>query len=256
MIPVLFDSKATDFSTNGLGRLTDAISCTVTEERNGSFELEMTYPIQGIHYLDISYSMIIVAKPSRKNTYQAFRIYEMSKPLDGQVTIKARHISYQLSYIPTVPFSADTAIGALNGLKNYATENCPFTFESDVTTAGSFIFQVPYSIRSLLGGQDGSVLDTFGGEYEWDNWRVILHSSRGSNNGVVLRYGKNITDLTQEESIENTVTGIFPYWYKEVSSTVDTEDDDGNTTSETTTSQVLVKLDSPVQSDNAESMAE
>lgn len=252
MIPVLFDSKATDFSTNGLGRLTDAISCTVTEERNGSFELEMTYPIQGIHYSDISYSMIIVAKPSRKNTYQAFRIYEMSKPLDGQVTIKARHISYQLSYIPTVPFSADTAIGALNGLKSYATENCPFTFESDVTTAGSFIFQVPYSIRSLLGGQDGSVLDTFGGEYEWDNWRVILHSSRGSNNGVVLRYGKNITDLTQEESIENTVTGIFPYWYKEVSSTVDTEDDDGNTTSETTTSQVLVKLDSPVQSDNAE----
>ena len=255
MIPIIFDSTATDFSTNGIGRLVDAISCTVTEERNGSFELELEYPIQGQHYNYLSYSMIILAKPSNKATFQAFRIYEMSKPLNGQVTIKARHISYQLSYIPTVPFSADTAIGALNGLKSYATENCPFTFESDVTTAGSFIFQVPYSIRSLLGGQDGSVLDTFGGEYEWDNWRVILHSSRGSNNGVVLRYGKNITDLTQEESIENTITGIFPYWYKEVSSTVDTGDDDSDTdtstSSETTTTQVLVKLDSPVQSDNA-----
>lgn len=251
MIPVLFDSKATSFSSNGLGRLTDAISCTVTEERNGSFELEMVYPIEGIHYSDISYSKIIVAKPSRKNTYQAFRIYEISKPLSGQVTIKARHISYQLSYIPTVPFSADTVSGALSGLKNYATENCPFNLTADFTSGASFIFQVPYSIRSLLGGQDGSILDVYGGEYEWDNWNVILHKNRGTNSGVVLRYGKNITDLTQEESIENTITGIFPYWFKEVSSTVDTENEDGSTTSETTSSEVLVKLDSPVQSDKA-----
>ena len=251
MIPVLFDSKATSFSTNGLGRLTDAISCTVTEERNGSFELEMVYPIEGIHYSDISYSKIIVAKPSRKQTYQAFRIYEISKPLSGQVSIKARHISYQLSYIPTVPFSADTASGALAGLKSHATENCPFNLTCDFTSGATFIFKVPYSIRSLLGGQDGSILDVYGGEYEWDNWDVTLHKNRGTNSGVVLRYGKNITDLTQEESIENTVTGIFPYWFKEVSSTVDTENEDGSTTSETTSTEVLVKLDSPVQSDKA-----
>ena len=100
MIPVLYDAGERDFTSNGLGRLYDAISCTVTEERNGSFELEMTYPVSGIHYKDILKERIIFAVPADGKKEQPFRIYKISKPMKGITTISARHVSYQLSFVP------------------------------------------------------------------------------------------------------------------------------------------------------------
>ena len=95
MIPVLYDAGEKDFTSNGLGRLYDAIFCTVTEERNGSFELEMTYPVSGIHYKDILKERIIYAVPADGKKEQPFRIYKISKPMKGITTISARHVSYQ-----------------------------------------------------------------------------------------------------------------------------------------------------------------
>ena len=160
MIPVLFSSAETEFKSNGLGRLSSALGCLVTEERNGQYELEMVYPITGEHFKDIALNNIIFATPADGKSQQAFRIYKISKPIDGNVTIDARHISYQLSKIPTLPKGreARSAAAALNMLKAGAVEPCPFSFESDVTRAGTYSLSVPSSIRSQLGGVEGSVL--------------------------------------------------------------------------------------------------
>ena len=215
MKPILFNSDATRFDTNGVGRLSDCISCEVTEKRNGAFELTMVYPVTGAHFSEIAHSAIIVAKPSARRSLQAFRIYRITKPLAGRVTVYAQHISYQLNHIPVKPFTAGSVTAALSGLVENAAEDCPFTFTTDVTTAGSFVAPVPGSIRSYLGGQTGSILDLYGGEYEWDNYSVKLLSARGVDNGYTIRYGKNLTDLTQDLNIEQTYTGILPYWKSE-----------------------------------------
>ena len=212
MIPILFKSDATDFTTNGIGRLTDAIRCTVTEERNGQYELEMQYPMDGQYYSEIRTSSIIAAVPYDGAKIQAFQVYKISRVLGGRVTISAQHISYRLNWIPVMPFSASSLADTLEKIKANSAENNPFTFDADFTSAVSCGFTIPTGCKSVLGGVDGSVLDTYGGEYEWDNFTVKLHRNRGSEKPITLLYGKNITDLTQEEVISNTYTGVCPYW--------------------------------------------
>ena len=216
MKPILFTENSTDFTTNGIGRLSDAISCVVREERNGQYELEMVYPESGAHFSEIAIRGIIVAKPSANSSVQPFRIYKISRPINGKVTIEAQHISYDLTKNVTMPFSVTASASAcyqtLQNLKSHAVETCPFSFTTDVTTVASYIQTVPGSIRSRLGGVAGSVLDQFGGEYEWDGYTVKLYRDRGTTRDITLRYGKNITDLEQEENIANTVTGVVPYW--------------------------------------------
>lgn len=214
MIPILFDKNATVFTTNGLGRLTEAITAEVTEQRNGSYEMTLVYPITGRLYSEISNGSIIVVKPSPAGSYQAFRVYKISRPINGLVTLYCRHLSYWLSYIPVKPFSASTLAGALSGFVTNALEPCPFTFSADFVSASSYEVDLPGSIRSYLGGQRGSIIDVYGNgaEWEFDNFSCILHAHRGQDRGVVLRYGKQITDLKQEENIENTITGVYPYW--------------------------------------------
>lgn len=216
MRPILFDENATNFTTNGEGRL-DCISCKVTEERNGQYELEMQIGIDATHADQIRANSIIVVIPSDGAGLQPFRVYRMTKPIDGRFIVYAHHISYQLNMIPTMPFSVTASVSACNNtlqaLKNNAAEDCPFTFWTDVTTVSAYKQDIPASIRSRLGGVEGSVLDQFGGEYEWDNYTVKLHAHRGvTTPNVSLRYGKNITDLKQEANIANTITGICPYW--------------------------------------------
>lgn len=218
MIPILYESNTTSFNTNGIGRLSDAITCTVTEERNGQYELQMTYPLDGALYNDLQVSRIIWAVPSDGEEEQAFRIYKVSRPISGIVTVYAEHISYQLSCVPVSRYSSTSAAAAMSGLASHAAVDCPFTFWTDLTTSGDFSVDAPAGIRSMLGGTEGSILDVFGGEYKWDNYVVRLYAHRGADNGVTLRYGKNITDLQQEENITNTVTGVYPYW----------QDSDGN----------------------------
>ncbi|MBQ3991295.1 MAG: phage tail protein [Bacteroidales bacterium] len=212
MIPILYDSNETQFISNGLGRLSDAISCKVTEEANGAYELTMQYSITGKHYNDLAMTRYIYAKPSDGKDPQPFSIYKISKPLNGICTIYAEHISYQLNYIPVMPFRASSCLLALQGLKENAAEDCPFNFYTDKTVETEYVMTEPAMLRARLGGTEGSILQRYKGEFEWDKWDVHLWNHRGIDNGVVLRYGKNITSLTQDESIENTYTGVCPYW--------------------------------------------
>lgn len=213
MIPILYPANETSFTSNGLGRLPDATECIVTEERNGVYELRMLYPVEGLHFSDILINRFIYAVPADGKGKQPFRIYSIGKPLNGIVEINAEHVSYQLSHIPLAPFTAGSAVAAMAGLKTNAAEACPFTFWTDKEVTGNFKVTEPASIRSMLGGTTGSILDVFGtGEYEFDCYNVKLHLHRGIDNGVTLRYGKNITDIKQEENIANTYTGVMPYW--------------------------------------------
>lgn len=212
MNPVLYESTESTFETNGLGVLSDTISCQVVEERNGIFEITLEYPLTGIHYQEIKQRRIIFVKPNPYEDPQPFRIYRITKPLSGKITVYAQHISYDLSGVPVSPFSSGSVTGALSGLKTNAAVTNPFSFWTDKTSTGDFAVTAPTSTRTLLGGSDGSILDVFGGEYKFDRWTVRLYNNRGKNSGVSIRYGKNLMDLQQDENISNVVTGIYPYW--------------------------------------------
>jgi len=208
MKPVLFAPTATAFTTNGLGKLSDAASCTVKETRNGAFELTLKYPIEGIHYAEIQQRSIILAKPNPVDLAQPFRVYRISKPINGLVTVYAYHISYDLTGIPVSPYSAASVQAALAGFSTNAVATNPFTFWSDMTSSGDFIVKSPASVRSLLP----TVLEVYGGEYKYDKYTVRLYQQRGVNRGVTIRYGKNLTDLKQDENCSNVYTGVYAYY--------------------------------------------
>lgn len=213
MIPILYAGNETNFLNNGLGRLSDAIKCTVEEERNGTYELEMTYPITGIHFEDIQESNIILARSEDGGVNQAFIIYKISKPLNGIVTINAQHISYLLNGFVVMPFTASSLADAMSKINTNAVLTTGFTFSTDVSITKPFTLDAPRSIRSLLGGEEGSLLDTYGGhDYYFNNFNVSLLADRGNDNGVTIRYGKNLTDLKAVSDMTNVYTGIVPFW--------------------------------------------
>lgn len=232
MIPVLYNEEETEFITQGIGALSDAISCKVVEELNGSYELTMQYPVTGLHFSDIILNRLILADHAPNRQSEPFQIYKISKPINGVVTIYAEHISYRLSYIPVSPFTANTCVEALNGLKEHADEPCQFTLYTDKSTIAEYKQIIPHSFRELLGGVDGSILDTYRGEYEFNRFNIRFTQHRGVyKKSASIRYGKNLTDLKQEESIENTVTGIYPYW--QGTKTITSTSSDGETVSKT-----------------------
>lgn len=213
MIPRLVNTYP--FTGTGI-TLTDTISCKVTEERNGAFELEMVVATTTPYFEEIKEGRYILAKPNHTQGAQAFEIYEISRPINQRVTIRAHHISYRLSFIPAEPFSCTGITNTLNGLISHSMETNPFTFTTTITNEQSTYNQTaPASIRSRLGGTEGSVLDVFGGEYVWDNLTVSLLLHRGQDNGVQLRVAKNISALEQTTNLENVVTGALPYWSNE-----------------------------------------
>ena len=210
MIPVLYAANTTDFSSFGLGVLTDTISCEVTEERNGVFECLLKYPVSGQHYGLITKECIIKAKPNDTAGDQAFRIYRITKPLNGIVTIYGQHISYDLANVPVLPFSTESRSPQLI-LSQLLSGDTRFTGWTDYSDAKAFSVTQPKSVRACLGGTDGSMLSKWHGEFEWDNFTVKFHSHRGRKTGVVIEYGKNLTALEQDEDNSGVYTALLPY---------------------------------------------
>ena len=213
--PILYKADETDFSHLGLGILTDTIECMVTEERNGMYELKMQYPIDGAGFEDIKNDRLIKADASNDLKDQRFKIIRITKPAKGFVTIYAEHISYLTQDLPLEPivnYSGD-ALTALNIWKNNIVDNHPFTVYSDISTIGSgkWTINEVENARRALGGVQGSMLDTYGGEYRFDNYHIGLYAQRGNDSGTLIAHGKNLTDLEQEEEIATTYTSIYPY---------------------------------------------
>lgn len=337
MIPILFETNGTDFTSNGIGRLTDAISCVITQNNEGTYELEMVYPITGIYANEITNNRCIYAKPERGKGNQPFIIRNIEKTIDGKMKITARHKCYDLSYyaclqfgkaenlpykytpslydsqehligilteytslevvventkwvmtlkypvngtyasyiipdnyiyaqpkigrelvmfditfvdigateitvtakatkVPRVPSERNmmTVIEALGNVSSHteAIQHCPFTFSVDpiatddtwVTEKREFWSDMPKPMKQLLFGSEGSILDIFGGEWEFDHDQCILHEERGNDNGVEYRYGKNITDITERINIDEIYTHAFSFWKGTESSSTNTED--------------------------------
>lgn len=213
MIPILFESTAKTFDTFGIGVLRDTTSCEITEERNGQYELVLKYPINGLLYGYIKKEHIIVAKPNDLACNQAFRIYKISVPINGIITVNATHISYDLVTIGVTPFSlANSSVSQCGEtLLQKAVIPHSFTYQTDMSKAADFGATIPVSVRSLMGGSKGSLLDLFGGEFEWDNFKIYQHSARGLDRGVVIEYGKNLTKFEHSSDITNVYTHVLPY---------------------------------------------
>ena len=213
MIPVLYEKEELLFTSNGLGKLTDCISCYVTEERNGVYELEMQYPNTGKLFDQLTRGRYIYTTHDDGKDPQAFQIYKISKPINGVCTYFAQHISYQLSKIVVKPFTAVSCADAIAKLKTNSLIYNNFNFWTDKSVGGAYSVKKPSSIRSLLGGQENSILDQYGtGEYEFDMFTVKLHLHRGSDKGMTIRYGKNLTDFNMDVDYGDTYTAVAPYW--------------------------------------------
>ena len=212
MIPILYPTITEGVvPTNyGAGVLTDCLACEVKEERNGSYELTMTYAASGIHAEDLVPNACIMAKPNFTDDPQLFRIYKIGKNMTGRFDVYAQHISYDLSGKVIETGSADSAILACSLLESAAGG---FTIDTDKVVSAPFEITEPSSVRSWFGGKAGSLLDVFGtGEFHYDNFRCSFLLHRGADRGVQIRYGKNLTELSQEISIENIVTSVLPYY--------------------------------------------
>lgn len=211
MIPILYKTvvEGTVPSDYGVGVLTDCITCEIKEQRNGEYELELTYAATGIHAEEIAVESVIKAKPNFTDDPQLFRIYKVGKEMAGKFTVNAHHISYDLSGKVITTGSAGSCAAACDLLSN-AADN--FTITTDKTATGDFTVTQPASVRSWFGGKEGSLLDVYGGEWKYDNYTATLYQNRGADRGVTIRYGKNLTALSQEIDTSNLVTGIIPFY--------------------------------------------
>lgn len=214
MIPILYNRDETRFITNGIGRLSDCTRFVVTEERNGIYEAEFDYPITGAHFDEIKVGKIVACTHDDKHDIQPFIIYARSIPdLNGIVTFNAHHISYRLCDVVVMPYTAGSVAAALEGIGTNSVNSNPFTFWTDKTTVATFTNDVPRLARNMLGGEENSILDVYGGgDYEFDLFEVKLHASRGQDSDVEIRYSKNMTNLSQTISEENSYNAVVPYW--------------------------------------------
>ena len=213
MIPILYEAKTSDFTGNGTGFLRDATECTVKEVRNGTFELTLKYPENGVYADKITEDAIIKAKPNNKDNDQLFRIYKSGKTIAGVNTFYAEHISYELNSNPICQpvIEGKNPQQAIEQVLSQAAVPNNYTAWSDIQTHNSTSVDDVVSVRKMLGGVEGSILDTWGGEYQFDNFTIKLWKERGKDTGETIRYGKNLITAEQEKNIANAVTAIFPY---------------------------------------------
>ena len=220
MKPILYESTETLFQSNGLGMLSSCISCHVVEERNGQYECEFECPVDGIHYSDIIEGRIVLVSHDESGDLQPFDIYGHSKTINGVTTFYAHHISYRQNGITVKPFTASSLSQTLTKIKQNSINTNPFNYSTDKSVSASFQLTNPKPLRSILGGEEGSLLDVYGtGEYEWDRFNVKLWLHRGTDSGVVVRYGKNLISLQDDIDYSNSYNGIVPFWYGQNSPT-------------------------------------
>lgn len=198
MFPILYENITAGIvpSHNGLGVLSDAISCRIEQERNGAYQLTMEYSASGIHAEELALRRIIKAKPNPTDDPQLFRIDRIGKVMNGRFSVYAKHVSYDLSGYEISSGTASSAVDACALLEASASG---YTITTDKTATGSFRITEPSSVRSWFGGKTGSFLDVFGtAELKYDNFDIQFLLHAGENRNVTIRYGKNLLELSQE----------------------------------------------------------
>lgn len=217
MNPILYSPYETVFDHNGIGVLSECMSCLCTEVLNGSYEITLTYPVSGIFQNSIALNSVIKVKPNYRDNPQPFRVYRITKDIDGYITVKAAHLCYDTAGIPVMPFMASSlqdAIVNINERQNLENES-EFVITADYSVAGDITVNVPTSLRALMGGSENSLNYIYGGEYHYDGYVTELLYRRGRDVGSSIRYGKNILDFEHEADCEELYTAVFGYWYRE-----------------------------------------
>lgn len=214
--PILYEATETDFFHLGLGPLTNAVKAIVTEERNGNFILEVTVLIEDTIFPNIQENQILKVDSGHFLKDQQFRIKRIVPNHSGKAEIYAEHISYlasEMALKPEMTLHNLTGQQALESWSNGLIGEHPFVVQSDIETVHSTSWRIDkvQNARQALGGVKGSILDTWGGEYQFDNYHISLLKKRGKPANAVLAYGRNITDFEQEKNITNTYTSLYPF---------------------------------------------
>lgn len=221
MKPVLFEHNVLDFSGHGLGTLADATSCKVSCEENGAYDLTMTYPIVGAHAKDLAERRIILAKPSPEENSQPFRIYKILRPMDGNLQVYAHHLSYDLNDCILKPISGSSLGSVISQLSGNVVGDCNFIFaydypakeSADDGTIGSFELEKPMTLRAaMLANSSNNIASTYKGVWIFDGLKCTLKRKDVVDRGAVIKYGVNLIDLSQERSLEEVYTHVYPYW--------------------------------------------
>lgn len=238
MIPKLYskgvwvtENGSTVFEKSFEGMLHEALSCKVTQTLDSgyTYTLEMKYPITGAYFHSIKCRSIIYAAADAVHAPQLFEVYRVSTPINGVITVYAQHVSYMLASLPVPLFDPLSASNALYRIQRASSDIVPHGFtieldpESDISQSTATMGNaVPRSVRSALVGDEGSFVDTFGGEIEFDDFKVTVKDHIGEEKNVRITYGFNMTAFEHDENMTNVYTGIYPY---AVTSIVDS---DGN----------------------------
>lgn len=224
---ILFEENELNFTSLGLGVLKDAKSCDVNETLNDLFELEMEYPYNGVLYDQLKIDRIIFAPPNPYDESQPFRIYSISKPIKGYVTIKAQHLSYDLNGIPCKPINAGSLRDACDKIQNGSLIEHNFKFYTDKSESKTFKTTGYYNMRALLMGDENSLLGKFDLEAKFDKYNIYLLSRRGADKGATISYAKNLKDITHDINYEKLYNGVYPFYHQESQQTTTNTTMDG-----------------------------
>jgi len=213
MIPRLYAAGTTSFTTEGLGALADTMSCVATTAVNGVPSLSMEYPIAGVHAAEIGERCIIVADRDRTRKAQPYMIKTVDKNTPGIMKIYAEHLAVcLLDGIGLEPYTASGITNAIAGLSTHATDPLPVTVSTQLSSSAAFNHAAPSTVKRALGGMEGSLLDTYGGEWDFNTLQAVLMPRTGTDNGVIIRWGKNLTELKVSIDWSGVYTGIYPFW--------------------------------------------
>jgi len=214
MRPILFNKDEQSFDTYGLGEL-NVTKGTVTRERNGNYTLYAEIPVNDPAVASLEKEMKLKADAGLRTKNQTFEISRIVKDSSNIVKIYGQHISHKLEYMAVAngrPFSGP-ASAALAIWQNATIGDLRFDVWSDIQTMGKGVFDISKmeNARQALGGVEGSILDIYGGEYEFDNMTVRLHKQLGRTAPTVLEYGRNILSAESDETIESSYTSVLPF---------------------------------------------
>ena len=213
MRPILYEQNERVFDTNGMGILHDAISAEVTEVRNAEFELELKYPVGGEWAQALTQNRYILVKPNDYDEPHAFRIYEIEKEVDSnQITVKGVTKTDELSGNVIKPLSIKSAIpsAAWEQLKRVAVDPIEYNFISDIQTSKDTNMDIR-NVLNAIAGEEGSFIDTWGGEIKRTNNTIYLYSKRGKDHVTTIRPRKNLKNVKVKSSMAGKFTRILPY---------------------------------------------
>lgn len=223
---ILFEDFETQFTSLGLGVLSDAIEPLVNTTYDGTFTFTMKYPITGKKYKEIRVGRIVYCKANPFDEAQPFRIWSITRPINGIVTVDAYHISYDMNGIPVKPLDGKNLNEVLAQIQNetfdeegnhvkYTIVDHKFIFSTNVTNTRTYKTTAPFNMRAILLGSDDSILSKYDAEIKFDKYRVYILQRLGANKGAKITYGHNMVDINHKTSDENLYTAVFPFYHSE-----------------------------------------